>query len=170
MILLYYLKVFYYLYFLLVQSGGLFRILDGQLNKMNKGYIFRYLFYITGESATITWAHHSIVAKDRKSALFSLYITIFLAAIFTLLQGYEYLHSGFTIADGVYGSTFYMATGFHGLHVIIGTIFIAIQTLRLNNYHFTNHHHIGFEAAAWYWHFVDVVWLFLFVTIYWWGS
>lgn len=102
--------------------------------------------------ATITWAHHSIVARDRKSSIFSLYLTIILAVIFTLLQAYEYFHSEFTIADGVYGSTFYMTTGFHGLHVIIGTIFITLELLRLKDYHFTNHHHLGFEASAWYWH------------------
>jgi cytochrome c oxidase subunit 3 len=125
---------------------------------------------LLSSGATITWAHHSIVAKDRKSALLSLYLTIVLAIIFTVLQGFEYFHAEFTIADGVYGSTFYMCTGFHGFHVIVGTLFILYQTVRLNNYHFTNHHHLGFESAAWYWHFVDVVWLFLFVTVYWWGG
>jgi len=125
---------------------------------------------LLSSGATITWAHHSIVARDRKSSIFSLYLTLILAVIFTLLQGYEYFHSEFTIADGVYGSTFYMATGFHGFHVIVGTIFITLELLRLQDYHFTNHHHLGFEAAAWYWHFVDVVWLFLFVTLYWWAS
>lgn len=93
-----------------------------------------------------------------------------LAAIFTALQGFEYASAPFAISDSVYGSTFYMATGFHGFHVLIGTIFLFICLLRLIANHFTVEHHVGFEAAAWYWHFVDVVWLFLFLTIYWWGD
>ena len=93
-----------------------------------------------------------------------------MALIFTALQGLEYFEAPFTIADGIYGTTFFIATGFHGLHVIIGTIFLTVCLIRLIKYHFTKHHHFGFEAAAWYFHFVDVVWLFLFVTIYWWGA
>jgi len=120
--------------------------------------------------ATVTWAHHAIVFGDRENSIKSLLITILLAIFFTLLQAFEYIEASFTISDSVYGSTFFLATGFHGLHVIIGTIFLAISTLRLINHHFTKQHHFGFEAAAWYWHFVDVVWLFLFVTIYWWGG
>jgi heme/copper-type cytochrome/quinol oxidase subunit 3 len=87
-----------------------------------------------------------------------------------MLQAFEYIHSSFTISDSIYGSTFYMATGFHGFHVIVGTIFLTISAIRLHKGHFSKQHHFGFEAAAWYWHFVDVVWLFLFVTIYWWGG
>ena len=86
------------------------------------------------------------------------------------MQAYEYIESSFSISDGIYGSTFFMATGFHGFHVIIGTIIIIVMTLRLYYHHFTKEHHFGFEAGAWYWHFVDVVWLLLFVSIYWWGS
>lgn len=97
-----------------------------------------------------------------------LLMTVFLAVLFTAFQGYEYFESSFSIADGIYGSTFFMATGFHGFHVIIGTTFILVCLFRIH--HFTREHHVGFEAAAWYWHFVDVVWLFLFVSIYWWGS
>jgi heme/copper-type cytochrome/quinol oxidase subunit 3 len=100
----------------------------------------------------------------------ALIVTVILAVIFTALQGFEYISAPFTISDGIYGSTFYMATGFHGFHVIVGTTFIAVCFVRLYLNHFTREHHFGFEAAAWYWHFVDVVWLFLFVTIYWWGS
>lgn len=119
---------------------------------------------------TVTWAHHAIVSGVRYQGIFSLILTVVLALIFTSLQGFEYREASFDISDGVYGSSFYMATGFHGLHVIIGTIFLIVCLFRLINYHYTTTHHFGFEAAAWYWHFVDVVWLFLFVAIYWWGS
>nr|YP_010616505.1 cytochrome c oxidase subunit 3 [Peronosclerospora sorghi]WAU47937.1 cytochrome c oxidase subunit 3 [Peronosclerospora sorghi] len=125
---------------------------------------------LLSSGATITWAHHSIVFGDRKNAIFSLIITILLAFFFTLIQAYEYIESSFSISDSIYGTTFFLLTGFHGIHVIIGTIFILVSTIRLINYHFTKQHHFGFEAAAWYWHFVDVVWLFLFVVVYWWGG
>lgn len=120
--------------------------------------------------ATITWAHHSIIGGNRRDALQGLESTIGLAILFTLLQVFEYIEAPFSISDGIYGSTFFLATGFHGFHVIIGTIIIIVMTIRLYYHHFTKEHHFGFEAGAWYWHFVDVVWLFLFVTIYWWGS
>jgi cytochrome c oxidase subunit 3 len=125
---------------------------------------------LLSSGATITVCHHSIVAGLKKNAILSLEITIILAIIFTALQGYEYATAPFSISDGVYGSVFYMATGFHGFHVFIGTCFLSVCCYRLYAGHFTREHHFGFEAAAWYWHFVDVVWLFLFVTIYWWGS
>nr|YP_008993083.1 cytochrome c oxidase subunit III [Paraplagusia blochii]AFB71266.1 cytochrome oxidase subunit 3 [Paraplagusia blochii] len=125
---------------------------------------------LLASGATVTWAHHSILAGKRKQAIHSLFFTILLGLYFTALQAVEYYEAPFTIADGVYGSTFFVATGFHGLHVIIGTTFLAICLLRQIRYHFTSSHHFGFEAAAWYWHFVDVVWLFLYVSIYWWGS
>nr|YP_010586243.1 cytochrome c oxidase subunit III [Himalopsyche malenanda]UZZ44005.1 cytochrome c oxidase subunit III [Himalopsyche malenanda] len=117
-----------------------------------------------------TWSHHSIMESNYSQALYSLAITVTLGFYFTMLQYYEYLESSFSISDSVYGSTFFMATGFHGLHVIIGTIFLLVCLIRLANSHFNSNHHFGFEAAAWYWHFVDVVWLFLYVSIYWWGS
>jgi heme/copper-type cytochrome/quinol oxidase subunit 3 len=120
--------------------------------------------------ASVTWAHHARVAGRRDEALRALFVTVGLAVIFTALQGYEYVHASFTMADSVYGSTFYRATGFHGFHVRMGTAFLTVCLVRLRNYHFTREHHFGFEAAAWYWHFVDVVWLFLFVSIYYWGS
>jgi cytochrome c oxidase subunit 3 len=120
--------------------------------------------------ASVTWCHHSIVLGSKFQAHISLIITIILAIIFTALQGFEYVTAPFTISDSVYGSSFYMATGFHGFHVIIGTLFLTVCLGRLYYNHFTREHHFGFEAAAWYWHFVDVVWLFLFLTIYWWGS
>jgi len=125
---------------------------------------------LLSSGATVTWAHHSIVYGDKEQASLALILTIVLAVIFTAVQGLEYFHAPFTISDSVYGSTFFMATGFHGFHVIIGTTFLAVCLMRLHLDHFTREHHFGFEAAAWYWHFVDVVWLFLFVTIYWWGS
>jgi len=119
---------------------------------------------------TITWSHHAILAGQRKEAIISLLITVILGFSFTVLQVVEYVEATFSISDGIYGSTFYMATGFHGVHVIIGTTFLLVCLIRLIKYHFTPKHHFGFEAAAWYWHFVDVVWLFLFVTVYWWGG
>jgi len=119
---------------------------------------------------TITWAHHAILAGYRGQAILGLSLTVFLGAFFTVLQGVEYAEATFSIADGIYGSSFFMATGFHGAHVLIGTTFLIVCLIRLIRNHFTTAHHFGFEAAAWYWHFVDVVWLFLFVSIYWWGG
>ena len=118
----------------------------------------------------VTWAHHAILSGNRSHVIFSLIFTVCLAVIFTGFQAFEYLEAPFTISDSVYGSTFFLATGFHGAHVIIGTIFLTICLFRVFLSHFTKIHHFGFEAAAWYWHFVDVVWLFLFVSIYWWGG
>jgi len=120
--------------------------------------------------ATVTWAHHSIVWGSKYQGCIALLNTLFLAVIFTALQAFEYVTAPFSISDTVYGSTFYMATGFHGFHVFVGTCFLFVCLVRLYLNHFTREHHFGFEAAAWYWHFVDVVWLFLFITIYWWGS
>nr|QZQ53004.1 cytochrome c oxidase subunit 3 [Metoecus cf. javanus JL-2021a] len=119
---------------------------------------------------TVTWAHHSLMENNYKQATQSLILTVLLGVYFTILQSYEYMEASFSIADAVYGASFYMATGFHGLHVIIGTTFLLICLLRHLNNHFSSIHHFGFEAAAWYWHFVDVVWLFLYISIYWWGS
>nr|QFU28810.1 cytochrome c oxidase subunit III [Curtos costipennis] len=119
---------------------------------------------------TITWAHHSLMENNYKQSIYSLSLTIILGTYFSMLQAYEYIESSFSIADSVYGSTFFMATGFHGIHVIIGTSFLMVCLMRLMLNHFSSKHHFGFEAAAWYWHFVDVVWLFLYISIYWWGS
>jgi len=119
---------------------------------------------------SVTWSHHALLHDYRKEAITGLLLTIVLALIFTSLQGLEYITANFTISDGIYGSTFYMATGFHGFHVILGTIFLGVCMQRMLKYHFTVSHHFGFEAAAWYWHFVDFVWLILFVSIYWWGG
>ena len=120
--------------------------------------------------ATCTWAHNLIVIGKRQEAIISLGLTILLGIIFTFLQGFEYMSTNFSMSDSIYGSVFFLSTGFHGLHVLIGTLFLAVCLIRLNNHHFTVQHHFGFEAAAWYWHFVDCVWLFLFVAIYWWGG
>nr|ATD12221.1 cytochrome c oxidase subunit III [Dryadomorpha sp. EMHAU-2015-Zz060407] len=119
---------------------------------------------------SITWAHNSIINSNFSKTIQSMWITIILGVYFTILQAIEYYEAPFTIADSVYGSTFFMATGFHGMHVIIGTMFIVISTMRIMKLHMSNIHHVGFEASAWYWHFVDVVWLFLYISIYWWGS
>nr|YP_008080450.1 cytochrome c oxidase subunit III [Chikila fulleri]ADR03262.1 cytochrome c oxidase subunit III [Chikila fulleri] len=125
---------------------------------------------LLASGVTVTWAHHSIMSGNRKEAIHSLMLTVILGLYFTILQATEYYEAPFTISDGIYGSTFFMATGFHGLHVIIGSTFLMVCLLRQIMYHYTSKHHFGFEAAAWYWHFVDVVWLFLYVSIYWWGS
>jgi cytochrome c oxidase subunit III len=115
---------------------------------------------------TVTWAHHALLQNDRKGLNRGLALTIILGVCFTLCQAYEYGHAGFKYAGNIYGATFFMATGFHGAHVIIGTIFLTVCLLRALKGHFTPQQHFGFEAAAWYWHFVDVVWLFLFSCIY----
>ena len=119
---------------------------------------------------TVTWAHHAMLENDRKGLVNGLIATVFLGFIFSCFQAYEYHHATFTLDGNIYGSTFYMATGFHGFHVIVGTIFLAVCLFRSMKGHSTPTHHFGFEAAAWYWHFVDVVWLFLFAAIYIWGS
>ncbi len=119
---------------------------------------------------TITWAHELLLKNDTKGAVRLSWITVALGFLFTAMQALEYAHSPFGIGDNVYASIFFIATGFHGLHVIIGTLFILVNTFRLKSGHFSAKDHFGFEAAAWYWHFVDVVWLFLFVSVYWWGS
>jgi cytochrome c oxidase subunit 3 len=123
---------------------------------------------------TVTWAHHALQQGDRKGAKIGLLLTVILGALFTAVQAYEYFHivhdqaffSEEAANSGLYGSAFFMATGFHGFHVLIGTLFLIVCLLRLMAGQFTPQKHFGFEAAAWYWHFVDVVWLFLFAFIY----
>nr|YP_010117202.1 cytochrome c oxidase subunit III [Downesia tarsata]QPM99430.1 cytochrome c oxidase subunit 3 [Downesia tarsata] len=119
---------------------------------------------------TVTWAHHSLMENNFNQTKISLILTVILGLYFSSLQLFEYMEAPFCISDSIYGSTFFMATGFHGLHVLIGTMFLLICLLRHLNYHFSKSHHFGFEAAAWYWHFVDVVWIFLYISIYWWGK
>nr|AMW67857.1 cytochrome c oxidase subunit III [Nevrorthus apatelios] len=119
---------------------------------------------------TVTWAHHSLMEGNHTQTIQGLFFTVVLGIYFSMLQAFEYIEAPFSMADSVYGSTFFIATGFHGLHVLIGTTFLLICLIRQIYSHFSPNHHFGFEAAAWYWHFVDVVWLFLYISIYWWGS
>ncbi|MEX0853038.1 MAG: cytochrome c oxidase subunit 3 [Bauldia sp.] len=119
---------------------------------------------------TVTWAHHALINNDRRGLVWGLTFTVALGVAFTSVQAYEYAHAAFSFGGSIYGSTFFMATGFHGFHVIIGTIFLTVCLIRATRGEFTPQQHFGFEAAAWYWHFVDVVWLFLFACIYVWGG
>ncbi|WP_428027579.1 cytochrome c oxidase subunit 3 [Altererythrobacter sp.] len=119
---------------------------------------------------TVTWAHHSLIHGDRDGLKKGLWLTVILGVLFTSIQAYEYMHAPFGFGGNTYGSGFYMATGFHGFHVLVGTIFLIVCLVRAYKGHFTPRQHFGFEAAAWYWHFVDVVWLFLFVVVYIWGG
>jgi cytochrome c oxidase subunit 3 len=119
---------------------------------------------------TVTWAHHALLNNDRKGLIAGLWVTIALGVLFSCVQAYEYASAPFPFAGLNYGTSFFMATGFHGFHVIVGTIFLAVCLGRAYKGHFTPQQHFGFEAAAWYWHFVDVVWLFLFVVVYVWGG
>ncbi|GAB4132031.1 MAG: cytochrome c oxidase subunit 3 [Rhodothalassiaceae bacterium] len=131
-------------------------------------YVNTLILLLSG--TTVTWAHHALLHGDRDGLKQGLWLTVLLGALFTTLQGYEYASAAFGLSSGIYGSTFFMATGFHGFHVIVGTIFLSICLIRAYKGHFTPTKHFGFEAAAWYWHFVDVVWLFLFASIYIWGA
>jgi len=118
-----------------------------------------------------TWAHHALAHENnRQHLIWGLWGAIILGVIFTGTQAYEYGHAAFSFRENIYGANFFMATGFHGFHVVVGTLFLAICLLRTYRGHFTQERHIGFEAAAWYWHFVDVVWLFLFAAVYIWGG
>ncbi len=120
--------------------------------------------------ASLTWSHSALIGGYRMEVITGLLFTLLFATLFTILQGYEYVNASFTIADGVYGSTFYMLTGLHGFHVIVGTIFLIVSLYRVVRHHFTMSNHVGYECAAWYWHFVDVVWIFLFLAVYVWGD
>jgi cytochrome c oxidase subunit 3 len=134
------------------------------------GYPLLNTLILLCSGTTVTWAHHSLIHGDRKGLKLGLLLTIGLGLVFSAVQAYEYIHAPFAFKGNIYGATFFMATGFHGFHVIVGTIFLAICYLRARRGDFTPKQHFGFEAAAWYWHFVDVVWLFLFVSIYVWGG
>ena len=131
-------------------------------------YLNTLLLLLSGTA--VTWAHYGLLGNQRLDLQKALSVTVLLGVLFLFIQGYEYAHASFPFAGGIYASTFYMATGFHGAHVFIGTVFLIVCLLRAHQDQFTPTHHVGFEAAAWYWHFVDVVWLFLFVSIYWWGG
>lgn len=119
---------------------------------------------------TVTWCHHALINNYYLKSVYSLAMTVTLGIYFLSMQYVEYLEASFTMADGVYGSTFFLATGFHGMHVLIGTLFLIYSFYNLITAKLVYNHHFSFEAAAWYWHFVDVVWLILFISIYWWGS
>ena len=125
---------------------------------------------LLSSGAFVTYGHHALIQGNRGGAILGTLVTIVLAVIFTGFQYYEYSEAAFTFSDSVYGSAFYASTGLHGFHVIVGTIFIAVAFFRIINYHLTNSDHQGFEAAILYWHFVDVVWLFLFIAVYYWGG
>lgn len=125
---------------------------------------------LLGSGVRVTWSHHALMSGNLSATLSRLALTIILGVYFTCLQAIEYLEASFRIADSIYGSTFFVATGFHGLHVLVGTTFLAVCFFRLSSHQLRATHHFGFEAAAWYWHFVDVVWLFLYVWLYWWGG
>jgi len=122
---------------------------------------------LVSSGVRVTWAHHALIEGDYDQIKRGLIITVVLGVYFTILQGLEYYEASFSFADGVYGSTFFIATGFHGLHVLVGTLFLLVCLLRHYKREFRAAHHFGFEAAAWYWHFVDVVWLFLYLALYW---
>lgn len=124
---------------------------------------------LVSSGAFITYAHHALIKGNRKDSIYGTFFTIILAIVFTGFQYLEYSEAPFTISDSVYGSAFYASTGLHGFHVIIGTIFISTMFFRNLGYQLTKHHHIGFESSILYWHFVDVVWLFLFIAVYYWG-
>ena len=115
---------------------------------------------------TVTWAHYAIIKGDKANTVRALWYTVGLGITFTCCQAYEYAHASFGFKEGIYASTFYMATGFHGFHVLVGTLFLCVCLGRATKGHFTPKQHLGFECAAWYWHFVDVVWLFLYVFVY----
>jgi cytochrome c oxidase subunit 3 len=130
---------------------------------------FNTLILLTS-GTTVTWAHHALLHNDRQGLKWGLILTVILGALFTCVQVYEYSSAGFGFSGNIYGATFFMATGFHGFHVLIGTIFLLVCLFRAYAGQFTPEQHLGFEFAAWYWHFVDVVWLFLFSCIYVWGT
>lgn len=123
---------------------------------------------LLSSGVSLTWAHRSIIINNLTKRIKRIIITVILGLYFSILQLLEYIEAPFCISDSIYGSVFFISTGFHGLHVIIGTMFIVITITRLIKLHYSKKHHVGFECCAWYWHFVDVVWLFLYLTIYWW--
>lgn len=124
---------------------------------------------LLSSGVSVTWAHHALLFKNPSETSQALAVTILLGMYFSTLQALEYWEAPFRISDSVYGTTFFIATGFHGLHVIVGTLFLFVCFTRQLSGQFSANHHFGFEAAAWYWHFVDIVWLFLYLVIYWWG-
>lgn len=127
-------------------------------------------FFLVTSGATVTWAHHALLSRAKRHTLVGLMFTLMLAFMFTCLQAFEYFNAPFNISDGIYGSCFYITTGFHGFHVFVGTIALFVTLVRTILNHYTETHHFGFESGLWYWHFVDVIWLFLFALVYWWSG
>lgn len=125
---------------------------------------------LLSSGVSVTWAHQRLLRRDFYGCFISLIVTLVLGVYFVSLQGLEYYLRSFRISDSVFGSIFFLGTGFHGFHVIVGTLFLIVVFFRVKSFHLSDKHHFGFEAAAWYWHFVDVVWLFLFRVVYWWGG
>jgi len=153
-------------------TGGAFPPTDVHvINPWALPFVNTLILLLSG--CTVTWAHHELIeggqGQKRKNLILGLLITVLLGALFTVFQAYEYSHASFSFSGDVYGAVFFMATGFHGFHVIVGTIFLFVCLMRSRKGDFTEKQHIGFEAAAWYWHFVDVVWLFLFACVYIWA-
>ncbi len=151
-------------------TGGQFpnKAIEAVMNPFDLPLLNTLILLCSG--TTVTWAHHALIHGDRDGLKKGLWATITLGVLFTSIQAYEYAHAPFGFGGSPYSSAFYMATGFHGMHVLIGTIFLCVCQRRAYAGHFTPRQHFGFEAAAWYWHFVDVVWLFLFVAVYVWGG
>ncbi len=151
-------------------TGGQFpsKAIEAVMNPFDLPLLNTLILLCSG--TTLTWAHHALIHGDRDSMKKGLWATIALGVLFSAIQAYEYAHAPFDFGGNTYSSAFYMATGFHGFHVLVGTIFLIVCLKRAYNGDFTPKQHFGFEAAAWYWHFVDVVWLFLFVAIYVWGG
>ena len=152
---------------------GVFQPLEGStFDPWDLPLINTVILLLSG--CTVTWAHHELIeggqGQKRKNLILGLLITCLLGGLFTVFQAYEYSHATFSFSGDVYGAVFFMATGFHGFHVIVGTIFLFVCLMRARKNDFTAERHIGFEAAAWYWHFVDVVWLFLFACVYIWAQ
>nr|YP_003331155.1 cytochrome c oxidase subunit III [Styela plicata]CAL24349.1 cytochrome c oxidase subunit III [Styela plicata] len=125
---------------------------------------------LLSSGVSVTYSHYSVINSNLTDGIMGLVITLFLGFFFTLLQAFEYVQTSFTIADSVYGSIFFMATGFHGFHVFVGSVFLLVCLVRMVNGHVLSNHHIGYECAIWYWHFVDVVWIFLYSFVYMWGG
>lgn len=138
------------------------------IDPLDLPFLMTMILLLSG--CTVTWAHAAIVKGNMNEFVQALGLTVLIGIVFLGFQAYEYIHAPFGFKDGIYATTFFMATGFHGFHVFVGTVFLAVCYFRGLKNHFTPKSHFGFEAAAWYWHFVDVVWLFLFVAIYFWGA
>jgi cytochrome c oxidase subunit 3 len=153
-----------------VATGGVWppKSIEAVFNPWDLPFMNTLILLTSG--CTVTWAHHALREGNRRGLIYGLGLTVILGIFFTCVQAWEYTHAPFGFREGVYPTTFFMATGFHGFHVIIGTIFLIVCFFRAVAGQFKPDHHFGFEAAAWYWHFVDVVWIFLFSCIYVWGS